>query len=65
MTHDELLELIQDRIEKLGSQLALAAELGVSPQYLSDVQCGRRSPGPKLLAALNLRRETVYFRERG
>lgn len=38
---------------------ALAKELGISAPYLSDIMNGNRSPGPKVLKALGLERETV------
>ena len=31
--------------------------IGCSASYLSDVYCGRREPGPKVLRFLDLRRE--------
>ena len=46
--------------ERLGSQRALAKELGVSEPYLSDVIRGRREPGPKLLKARGLERVVDY-----
>lgn len=36
------------------SQNALASEMGISPAYLSDILCGHRSPGPKVLAFFGL-----------
>jgi transcriptional regulator with XRE-family HTH domain len=42
------------------SQAQVAADIGVSPSYLSDVLGGRRAPGPKVLDALGLVRSTVY-----
>lgn len=46
--------------ERLGSQRALAKELGVGEPYLSDVIHGRRDPGPKILKALGLERVVSY-----
>lgn len=46
--------------KRLGSQRALAKELGVSEPYLSDVINGRRDPGPKILKALGLERIVDY-----
>lgn len=42
----------------------LAAEIGVSRQYLSDVLAGRREAGPAILHSLGLERVVVY-REKG
>lgn len=38
----------------------LAEELGVTRQYLSDVLAGKREPGPKILAAVGVRKRVVY-----
>lgn len=42
------------------SQLRVAADMGVSPSYLSDVMTGHREPGPKILTALGLERVIRY-----
>ncbi len=46
------------------SQIDVAKELGVSPQYLSDVVNERRKPGKKILKPLGLERVTSYRRTR-
>ena len=43
---------------------AVAEEMQVSPQYLSDVLAERREPGPKMLDALGLERVVTYRRKR-
>ena len=37
-----------------------AEELGISPQYLSDIYCGNRELGPAVLEALKLQRNVIY-----
>ena len=44
------------------TQVAVAAELGVSTQYVCDVLRGTRQPGPKILTALGLERHVTYRR---
>lgn len=53
------LAILQRRIESHGSNVTARA-LGISPTYLSDVMCGRRKPGPKILKALGLKRIVTY-----
>lgn len=43
----------------------LAAEIGCSAAYLSDVINGRRDPGPKILDFLGLERVLVKKRNKG
>ena len=60
MKNDEILAYIWQRIERAGSQAALARECGISPQYLNYVISGRQEPGPKFLAGLGLSRVITY-----
>jgi transcriptional regulator with XRE-family HTH domain len=59
MSQPEIVQIIRERIGK-GSQRDFAQSLGVSPSYLSDVLKGRRDAGPKVLAALGLKRVVSY-----
>ena len=53
---------VQALIKKAGkTQTEAANALGVSHSYLSEVLGGTRQPGPKILEALGLRSETIYF----
>jgi DNA-binding transcriptional regulator YdaS (Cro superfamily) len=56
----DIIQIIRERIGK-GSQRDFAQLLGVSPSYLSDVLKGRRDAGPKVLAALGLKRVVSYL----
>jgi transcriptional regulator with XRE-family HTH domain len=62
MTRDELMKLIQQRVEQTGTQAALARELGITAVYLGDVLSGKREPGPKILDALGIRRVITYVK---
>jgi len=42
------------------TQRELAADIGVSCQYLNDYLRFRRDPGPKILKSLGLRRVSMY-----
>jgi len=50
------------RVKAAGSQRAAAKTLRVSEQYISDVLCGHRLPGDKMLKALGLMRVVSYER---
>jgi transcriptional regulator with XRE-family HTH domain len=63
MTRDELVELLHRKVQRAGTQAALAVELGVTPVYLGDVLLGKREPGPKLLNALRFRRVITYVKD--
>ena len=62
MTRDELVKLLQRKVQRAGTQAALAEELGVTAVYLGDVLLGKREPGPKLLNALGFRRVITYVK---
>ena len=59
MTLDDVLRMMK-RQQGDRSQYALAQELGVSNQFLTDIFKGRRAPGEKLLSALGLTQRTIY-----
>lgn len=59
LTREELLNLLRQKSKDLGSQKALAFQLGVSDQYLSEVM-NWRPVGPTILKALNIERTTIY-----
>jgi len=59
MTLDDVLRMMK-RQQGDRSQYALAKELGVSNQFLTDIFKGRRAPGEKLLSALGLTQRTIY-----
>ncbi|MEE7456782.1 hypothetical protein MPAR168_00760 [Methylorubrum populi] len=64
MTVEEVRERLRARIAEVGGHTAFAREHGVSTVYLQDAVAGRRSPGPAILVALGLEKETrVDYRE--
>jgi transcriptional regulator with XRE-family HTH domain len=60
MTFEQLRYHLGKQAKRAGSQAALAIQLGVSAQHLSDIITGRRTPGKKLLEKLELERTVEY-----
>jgi DNA-binding phage protein len=60
MTADEFIAYLRNLVEQVGSQTALAKQLGVSSQQLNDILTRRRPPQHKLLAALGFTRLITY-----
>lgn len=56
---------IKGCIRRQGSQKAAAKFMKISAQYLADVLAGRRSPGKKILDALDYRECVLYERKNG
>lgn len=52
--------VIRRKVKALGSQRALAKELGISQSYLNDVLKGRKEPGEGILAPMGLERVVTY-----
>ena len=59
MTRDKLIAMLL-RMKGKRTQIQLANQLGVSPQYLGDVLAGKREPGKTILDALKLERMLMY-----
>lgn len=57
-----LTRLLQNKCAEMGTQKAVAAWLGVTPQYLSDVLLGRREPGEAIYTGLGFSRHIVYLK---
>lgn len=62
MEMSDVLTLLQRKIENAETQAAVAKEIGVSPQYLSDVMNGYRTPSDKILDYLGLKWDIVKDR---
>jgi len=60
LTLPDILNLLRREAEKEGSQKELAARLGVTAQYVSDVLNERREPGESILKPLGLRKVISY-----
>ena len=52
--------LVWRAVEDAGSRTALAAQWGISVQYIADVLNGRRDPGKSILKALGYERVVLY-----
>jgi hypothetical protein len=61
MKNYDPIEMLRERCTR-SNQKQVAAELGVSPQYLNDVLARGKEPGEKILKALGLRRVVRYER---
>lgn len=59
LTQEQVVQMMRKR---QGTRTAkeFAEELGISPQYLSDIYGGKREPGPSVLDALKLERGLIY-----
>ena len=60
MDAQEIYHRLMRDARKLGSQRALAARIGISPAYLSDVIRGRRNAGPAITKYLGIERRVTY-----
>jgi predicted transcriptional regulator len=60
MTAVDPVQLLRDLVVKWGSQAAVARRLKVSPSYIGDILKGAKSPGPKVLSRLGIKRKLVY-----
>jgi hypothetical protein len=54
---------LQSVVASCGSQQKAARKLGLSQAYLGELLRGTRTPGPKVLAALGLRKQTSYVED--
>jgi hypothetical protein len=60
MTEDDVRRAMIEACRAAGSAVAWATKHGISPAYVADVRHNRRAPGHKILAALGIKRTTVY-----
>lgn len=59
LSKDQVIGILRKRQgERTAKELAI--ELGITPQYLSDVFAGKRELGPSILSGLGLESEIVY-----
>lgn len=54
---------LQKRVIDRGYKSAFAKQVGISPQYLSDILAGKRAIPDKVLAAIGIER-VITYRER-
>ena len=60
-----MLGVIADLVQEWGSQNSVAARLGVTPSYLSDIRSGRREVSAEVARKLGYRREVFFTKEKG
>lgn len=60
----QVTEMLKSRQGAL-TNVAYAAKLGISPQFLSDIYRGLRGPSKEVLDTLNLERVIMYVKKRG
>jgi AraC-like DNA-binding protein len=60
LTKEQVIATLSKHLTRAGTQIRLAQEIGVSPQYLNDMLRGAREPGKKVLRFLGLERHRVY-----
>ena len=59
-----VIEMLKSRQGAL-TNVAYAAKLGISPQFLSDIYRGLRGPSKEVLDTMNLERAIMYVKKRG
>lgn len=60
LSKDEFFDLLQEEVEKAGTQRQAAKQLGVTYAHLNDVLQGRKEPGPKVARALGYKAVINY-----
>lgn len=55
----DVVAMIRAHVEKEGTQLAVARQIGISASWLSDILTGSRAPAGKVLEFLGLERKAV------
>jgi len=66
MNREQVIKRVLEEIKRRGTVTGLAKDWGVSRAYLNDVIFSRRTPGPKILVALGLRKvikPTLYVED--
>lgn len=61
-TQDQVVAQLRSLIET-GTQLSLAAQIGISRTFLCEVLRGTRPPTGKILDHLGLQSKTIYFKK--
>lgn len=62
LSQDELLRVIADLVARWGSQNNVAARLGITPQYLSDIRLGRREISEAVAEKLGYARVVQFIK---
>lgn len=61
MDFEQMLAILATAEARAGSAKDLAAQIGITPAYLSQIKAGERAPSDRVLDALGLERKTIYF----
>ena len=59
----DLIQMLRSRARQ-SSQKQVAAELGISPQFLNDLLWGRKEITPRVAEVMGYRREVVFVKVR-
>lgn len=62
-TKHDIMDMLNEFIEKAGSQRKASVSLGISSAFLHDVLHGKSELGDKIPAALGYKKVTVYVKE--
>jgi hypothetical protein len=62
LSQSELLRVITELVERWGSQNNVAARLGITPQYLSDIRLGRREISDTVAEKLGYERVVSFVK---
>ncbi|PYD63541.1 transcriptional regulator [Gluconacetobacter entanii] len=54
--------ILREKIKEYGNQRIFAQEVGITPQYLSDMLCGRKPLSDAILKFIGLRRKEYFLR---
>ncbi len=60
MTEDDVLRVLHERVRQAGGTHAFAIARELSQPYVAQALNGTRKLGPKLLAALGIRKSITY-----
>lgn len=60
MNQDDFIRLLRAKVKEEGSAFKFATNHGISFGYISGVLCGASKPGPKIAAALGLKKVIGY-----
>lgn len=60
LSEKDILDLLRQRCQEVGTAKAVAEQLGVAPSYVSDVLAGRREIGKSIFEKLGYERVVMY-----
>jgi len=60
LSEQDIIRKLQAAADRQGTYLAIAAQLGISPQYLCDIMHGRRAISARVAEKLGYRQVVEY-----